>query len=48
MESKVLQVALELVVPVELVEQAVTLPIHLADVAEVEVQVELVVELLSH
>ena len=48
MESKVLQVALELVVPVELVEQAVMLLIHLADVADVEVQVELEVKLLSH
>ena len=43
-----LLVALELKVPVELVEQVVTLLIHLADVAEVEVQVELVVELQSH
>ena len=48
MESKALQVALELVVPLELVEQEVVLPIHLADVAEVEVQVELVVVLQSH
>ena len=48
MESKVLAVALELVVPVVLVELVVMLQSHWADVAEAEVQVELVVVLQSH
>ena len=48
MESKALPVALELKAPVELVELEVVLLIRLAVVADTEVQVELVVKLLSH